>query len=74
MGLDLVYDKGQTPLNDEEKEGLQLKHVSTQGELNEAEQLNVQEAVQWTRLRPYNYIYHILPCLKKFASHSHPIF
>jgi Fic-DOC domain mobile mystery protein B len=48
MGLDLVYGKGQTPLSEEEKEGLLLKHISTQGELNEAEQLNIEEAVQWT--------------------------
>jgi Fic-DOC domain mobile mystery protein B len=48
MGLDLVYGKGQTPLTEEEKEGLLLKHISTQGELNEAEQLNIEEAVQWT--------------------------
>lgn len=54
MGLNLVYGKGQTPLNDEEKEGLLLKHINTQGELNEAEQLNIEEAVQWTLAKKFN--------------------
>ncbi len=54
MGLDLVYGKGQTPLSEEEKEGLLQKHISTQGELNEAEQLNIQEAVQWTMQKRFN--------------------
>ena len=48
MGLELEYGQGQTPINEEEKEGLLLKHISTQGELNEAEQLNIEEAVEWT--------------------------
>ncbi len=54
MGLDLVYGKGQTPLSEEEKEGLLLKHISTQGQLNEAEQLNIEEAVQWTLQKKFN--------------------
>lgn len=54
MGLELTYNKGQTPLSEEEKEGLLLKHINTQGELNEAEQLNIQEAVQWTLQRGFN--------------------
>lgn len=54
MGLDLVYGKGQTPLSEEEKEGLLLKHIQTQGELNEAEQLNIEEAVEWTLRKRFN--------------------
>lgn len=54
MGLDLVYGKGQTPLNEEEKEGLLLKHISTQGELNEAEQFNIEEGIQWTMEKRFN--------------------
>lgn len=54
MGLDLVYGKGQTPLTEEEKEGLLLKHITTQGQLNEAEQLNIEEAVQWTLQKRFN--------------------
>lgn len=54
MGLDLVYGKAQTPLNDVEKEGLLQKQISTQGELNEAEQLNIEEAIQWTMKKNFN--------------------
>jgi len=48
MGLDLEYIYGQTPLSDEEKEGLFIKSVTTRGELDELEQLNIEKAVEWT--------------------------
>ena len=48
MGLELEYDDGQTPLDEDEKEGILIKTITTRGELNEAEQLNIQEAVEWT--------------------------
>jgi len=48
MGLELSYEDGQTPLNEEEKEGLKIKSISTQGELDEFEQLNIEKAVEWT--------------------------
>src|SRR5260221_2900671 len=54
MGLDLLYGKGQTPLNEEEKEGLMLRHIGTQRELNEAEQLNIEDTVQWTLQKKFN--------------------
>jgi Fic-DOC domain mobile mystery protein B len=54
MGLDLVYGKGQTPLSKEEKEGLLLGHISTQNELNEVEQLNIEEAIQWTLRKKFD--------------------
>lgn len=54
MGLELVYDKGQTPISEEEKEGLLLRYITTQGELNEAEQLNIEEAVQWTMQKKFS--------------------
>ena len=47
MGLDLIYDDGQTPLSEEEKEGLLIKSITTHGELNEQEQLNIEEAIKW---------------------------
>lgn len=47
MGLNLQYTDGQTPINDEEKEGLLIKTISTKGELDEFEQLNIEEALQW---------------------------
>lgn len=48
MGLDLTYSDGQTPLDEEEKEGLIIPTISTRGELNEFEQLNIEEAIQWS--------------------------
>lgn len=48
MGLDLKYVNGQTPLNEEEKEGLKIKSITTQKELDEFEQLNIEKAVEWT--------------------------
>jgi len=43
----LDYSEGQTPLDEEEKEGLRLKTISTKGELDEFEQQNIEEAIQW---------------------------
>jgi len=53
MGLNLEYGLGQTPLSEEEKEGLLLASVTTRGELDEFEQLNIQSAVQWTLSRTF---------------------
>lgn len=47
MGLKLEYINGQTPINEEEKEGLRIETISTQKELDEFEQLNIEEALQW---------------------------
>lgn len=48
MGLTLDFDSGQTPLDPQEIEGLRLPFITTQGELNELEQLNIEEAMRWT--------------------------
>lgn len=48
MGLDLEYKDAQTPLDEDEKEGLLVKSITTHGELDEHEQLNIEKAVQWT--------------------------
>lgn len=47
MGLNLDYIDGQTPIDEEEKEGLLIETISTKGELDEFEQLNIEEALQW---------------------------
>ena len=55
MGLKLIYEEGQTPLDEEEKEGLKINSITTQGELDEFEQLNIEKAVEWTinmKLKP----------------------
>ena len=57
MGLEFDYKDGQTPLEDEEKDGLKIKSITTQGELDEFEQLNIEKAVEWsihTKLKPEN--------------------
>ena len=48
MGLEFDYKDGQTPLDEEEKEGIKIKSITTQGELDEFEQLNIEKAVEWT--------------------------
>ncbi|MUH38271.1 mobile mystery protein B [Zobellia amurskyensis] len=57
MGLEFDYKDGQTPLEDEEKDGLKIKSITTQRELDEFEQLNIEKAVEWTihrKLKPEN--------------------
>ena len=47
MGLNLNYHNEQTPLAPDEKEGLLIPTISTREELNELEQLNIQQALEW---------------------------
>ena len=47
MGLDLEYIDGQTPIDEDEKEGLLIETITTKGELDEFEQQNIEEALQW---------------------------
>ena len=57
MGLEFVYKDGQTPLEEEEKDGIKIKSITTQRELDEFEQLNIEKAVEWTihtNLKPEN--------------------
>ena len=48
MGLKISYIDGQTPLSEEEQEGLKIPSVTTREELDEFEQLNIEKAIQWT--------------------------
>ncbi|MBM3430451.1 MAG: mobile mystery protein B [Bacteroidetes bacterium] len=48
MGLAINYIDGQTPLSEEEKDGLKIPSITTREELDEFEQLNVEKAIQWT--------------------------
>ena len=48
MGLEFNNQEGQTVLDEDEKEGLKIKSISTQGELDEFEQFNIEKAVEWT--------------------------
>jgi Fic-DOC domain mobile mystery protein B len=53
MGLDVDYIDGQTPLDEDEKDGLLIHTIATRGELDEFEQQNIEEAVQWTLERSF---------------------
>lgn len=48
MGLGMQYDEGQTPLDEDEKEGLLIKSITTRGDLNEWEQRNIDDAIEWS--------------------------
>ncbi|MEQ8240375.1 MAG: mobile mystery protein B [Cyclobacteriaceae bacterium] len=53
MGLNLEYIKGQTLLDEEEQEGLLIPSISTKKELDEFEQQNIEEAIQWLMSRSF---------------------
>ncbi len=53
MGLALEFTDGQTPIDEDEKEGLKIPSISMHGELNEFEQLNIQKAIEWTLSRKF---------------------
>jgi Fic-DOC domain mobile mystery protein B len=50
----LTYEEGQTPLSEEEKDDLLITTITTKGELDEFEQLNIQQAVEWTLGKRWN--------------------
>jgi len=54
MGLKLEYIDGQTPIDEDEKVGLRIKTISTREELDEFEQANIQQAVEWTLKNTFN--------------------
>jgi Fic-DOC domain mobile mystery protein B len=53
MGIAFAYEEGQTPLDEEEKEGLLISTITTREELDEFEQLNIQKAIEWTLRRKF---------------------
>jgi Fic-DOC domain mobile mystery protein B len=53
MGLNLEYATGQTPLDEDEKEGLKIKTIGTRAELDEFEQQNIEDALQWTMAKEF---------------------
>ena len=48
MGLDLEFNEVQTPIDEDEREGLLIHTITNRRELDEFEQLNIEEAVEWT--------------------------
>lgn len=53
MGLGLKYNEGQTPLSEEEMDGLLIKTITTHGELDEFEQMNIEKAIEWTLTKKF---------------------
>jgi Fic-DOC domain mobile mystery protein B len=53
MGLVFDYGDGQTPIDEEEKNGLLLKAISTKSELDEWEQSNIEDAIIWSLTRKF---------------------
>lgn len=70
MGLALTYDEGETPLDEDEKDGLLLRAVSTRAELDEVEQRNIEEAVRWTIQRRRKFSVHEV-LTEDFVKHIH---
>lgn len=54
MGLDINYVNGQTPIDEDEKQGLLIPTITTRAELDEFEQLNIEAAIQWTMFRSFS--------------------
>jgi Fic-DOC domain mobile mystery protein B len=48
MGLKVEYTDHQTTLDEDEKDGLLIKSITTRQELDEFEQLNIEKAIDWT--------------------------
>ena len=51
--MELIYEEGQTPIDEDEKRGLKVRSISTMRELNEFEQQNIEEAMQWAHGRSF---------------------
>jgi Fic-DOC domain mobile mystery protein B len=48
VGLELEYISGQTPIDENEKEGLKISTISSRGDLDEFEQSNIESAITWS--------------------------
>lgn len=46
--MNLEYINGQTPLDEDEKEGLKIPTITTRGDLDVFEQRNIEDAVEWS--------------------------
>ena len=53
MGLDLHYEEGQTPIDEDETADLKVKSISTMTELDQFEELNIEDAMDWVYGRSF---------------------
>ena len=68
MGLILDYTTPQTALDEDEKEGLLVKTITSRQELDEFEQQNIEQAIKWSMHKRFK-ISKILT--EKFVCHLH---
>ena len=68
MGLDFDYTLDQTPLDEDEKEGLLIPTIATRSELDEFEQQNIEDTIHWVLARSFKPM-EILT--EKFAKNLH---
>jgi len=54
MGLDVDYIEGQTPLDEDDRDGLLITTISTRGDLDEFEQIGVEKAIEWSMKRTFD--------------------
>ena len=53
MGLDFDYTDNQTPLEEDEKEGMLIKSITTRADLDEFEQQNIEKAMLWLKSKKF---------------------
>lgn len=54
MGLELEYSEAQTTLDEDEKDGILIKTISTRFELDEFEQQNIERAIDWSMRKRFS--------------------
>ena len=54
MGLNIGYTDGNTLLDEDEKEGLKIKSITTRQELDEFEQQNIEKALLWLKRKKFS--------------------
>jgi Fic-DOC domain mobile mystery protein B len=54
MGLKIEYLPGQTPLDDDEMDDLRIPGITTREELDQHEQKNIEDAMQWSLSKKLN--------------------
>lgn len=57
MGLGFVYQEGQTPIAEEELDGLKINSITLQWQLDELEQQNIEDALLWLQKKKLNAAY-----------------
>lgn len=54
MEINIKTIRGQTPLSSDDISELKIKTISTAGEIDEAEWLNIQKAIIWTKMHTFS--------------------